>query len=177
VYTWNDKLGSAQSAFIQGRSAFYFGFAHERQTIMARAAKMNIKLISIPQLNESAPINTANYWVESVVKKSRNPNEAWDFVRFMASESNVKEYTTATTQPSPYRSQIGTQAEDPAYEPFVAQILNATNWYHGKNIDAARTAFNDLITGYLAPYGEDEKPVVRDVNLLNRAASVVQQTM
>lgn len=177
VYSWNEKQANALENFAQGKSVFYLGFAYDRPRIRARGPQLKIETIPIPQLNSAAPSNMANYWVESVVDKSANKNEAWDFIRFISSPDNISRYVEATGQPSPLRAQIAEQQEDPELEAFALQALTAKNWYHGKDIDAAENAFNSLINDYLQPYGERESPLERDAGLIIRTAQIVQQTL
>ena len=175
VYTWNEKMGTALDVFTRGQSAFYFGFAYDYDRIKARAPEMNLEILPAPQLNE--PVNVANYWIQSVVKKSKHQNEAWDFIRFITTPDTVKFYSEATNLPSPLREHIKVQQENPRLTHFISQALIAKNWYTGWNIDAAMKAFADLATGYLRPYGENEKPLERDINLIFTTAQVVGQTM
>lgn len=177
VYTWNKKMGDALSAFVQGKTAFYFGYAFDRARIFARAPGMKLQVIPVPQLNKANPVNVSNFWMQSVVKDSKHQNEAWDFIRYMSTAEKVKEYTDKTGQPSPYRAHNKTQVENPVLAPFATQVLFAKNWYNGRNVDAAEQAFNVMVEGFLEPYKEKEKPLDRDRELIINAARVVQQTM
>lgn len=177
VYSWNDKMPNALDAFTRGKSVFYIGFSFDAARIRAKAPQMNVEVIPLPQLDASSQVNVANYWIESVVKKSRHQNEAWDFIRFITTPDNIKKYTESTHRPTPLRSQVNAQKDNPDLAPFASQALFAKNWYHGNDPDAAATAFKDLIRNYLQPYGEQENPVARDANLIINAARVIQQTM
>jgi len=176
AYSWSEDMGNALDEFVRGRSVFYFGFAYDHPRIKALAPQMNLDVIPVPQLNPVSPSNVANYWIESVVKKSPNQNEAWDFVRFLTSEQNVKQYVDTTKRPSPMRVHIAAQSEDLVLAPFVSNILTAENWYRGRDVGAAETAFQNLITSYLQPYGEKENPLGRDATLIRNTARIIQQT-
>lgn len=177
VYSWNEKMRDSLENFTRGKSAFYFGFAYDYSAIKSRAPQLNLEIIPMLQLNPDKPVNVANYWIESVTKKSKKKNEAWAFINFMASPENIKTYTKATRRPSPLRSQVKEQKTDPILSPFAGQILQAENWYHGKNVKSAEKAFSYLITNYLKPYGPEEVPFQRDANLITHTAQLVQQTM
>jgi multiple sugar transport system substrate-binding protein len=177
AYTWNDKLGNSLDAFIAGRAVFYIGYSFDYQRIISRAPQMNLEIIPLPQLDSGNPVNVANYWVESVVEKSKNKNIAWDFVRFMTTADNLKKYNAGAKRLSPLRGHIKDQMSDEVLAPFLSSLLNAENWYKGKDIDTANTAMKNLITSALEPYGESEEPAERDAKLLINAASVIQQTM
>ncbi|PIR76529.1 MAG: hypothetical protein COU32_01545 [Candidatus Magasanikbacteria bacterium CG10_big_fil_rev_8_21_14_0_10_42_10] len=177
VYSWNEKQTSAFTAFTQGRAGFFFGFAYDYPRIKSRAPQLDVNVIAVPQLNDNAPVNVANYWIESVVKKTKHRNEAWDFIRFMTTPDNIAAYTTATKQPSPLRSQVATQQQDPELAPFVTGILTAKNWYTGKDIDRASQAIADLMKQYLLPYADGQNALKRDAQLVVNAATIVQQTL
>lgn len=177
VYSWNGELGSSFDAFVRGRAVFYLGFGYDFPRIRTQAPQLNVEVIPVPQLNQQAPINVANYWVEAVVKKSPNQDVAWDFVRFISHPTNIKVYADSTHQPSPLRVHIREQSQDPTLAPFATQALFATNWYKGRDIDTARQAFAQFIDDHLLPYSENQTPFRRDANLVIRAAQIVQQTM
>lgn len=176
VYSWNESMGEALSEFARGKSVFFFGFAYDRPRLKALNPQIKFDIEPIPQLSSAVPVNVANYWVESVVLKSANKNEAWDFIRFMSEPANIKKYVTATKQPSPLRAQISEQQEDPELGPFAKQALTAQNWYKGKNVEAAAKGFNDMIAAYLKPSLGDADSLVRNISLLNIAQGVIQQT-
>lgn len=177
VYTWNTDQGDAFEHFVQGKSVFYFGYAYDGRRIRTRAPQMNMEIISVPQLNLAQPVNVANYWIESVVKKTAQPDIAWDVLRFMSLPENIKAYTEATQAPSPLRVHIAEQQEDPLLSVFASQSLSAQNWYRGRNIDVTNQAFDEFIEGYLAPYPDDLKPEERDTALMVKAVRTIQQTL
>ena len=177
VYSWNETKGNALENFATGKSVFYFGFAYDYPRIKARAPQMDLEIMPILQLNEAAPMNVANYWLETVVKKSKNQDEAWDFIRFMTTPDNIKKYTDATKRPTPLRSQIKDQEADELLKPFVSTILQAESWYKGKNEAAAEKVFVDMLHGSLQPAGTAKSETQKDVQLLTTAAKLIQQTM
>jgi multiple sugar transport system substrate-binding protein len=177
VYSWNDKIGNALDAFVTGKAVFYFGFAYDKSRIKARAPQMNLEIIPVPQLYKTTPVNVADYWVETVVKKSKNQIIAWDFIRFMATPDNIAKYTAKTGQPTPLRAQISAQAEDPEMSAFASQILFSKNWYKGNNKEVAIDAFDTMVTEYLKPYPDPAEALERDANLIIRAAQIIQQTI
>ena len=177
AYTWNEKKNNDLEEFIRGRVGFYFGYSYDYQTIKNRAPQMNLRIMPILQLNNENPSNIANYWVESVVQKTKNPNEAWDFVRFVSSPENVARYTAKVFSPSPIRSQIATQQEDENLGPFATQALFAENWYRGRNVDVARNAFATMVTEFLKPSDDELELLKKDKTVIINAAALVQQTM
>lgn len=176
AYSWNDSFANSFESFVRGQSVFYLGFAYDYSRIKSRSPEMSLEVISLPQLSPDSPVNSANFWLQSVVKKSKHQNEAWDFIRFISQPATVLAYNNKVVRPSPFRTHIKEQEKDPRLTPFVSQLLVAKNWYNGQDWEASRQAFNDLIAGYLQPAGEGEDQEKRSVKLLTTAAQVVQQT-
>ncbi len=178
VYSWNEDMGNAFNSFVQGKSVFYFGFAYDYPRIKARAPQLNIEIVPVPQLNEQRPVNVANYWIESVVKKSKNKDEAWDFIRFMTTPEKIKQYTEATRRPTPLRSQIKEQEEDLVLAPFVSTVLQAESWYKGSDVKTAEKAFAGLIHKYLQPHsGTKTTEILKNIYAIQHAASIIRQTI
>jgi ABC-type glycerol-3-phosphate transport system substrate-binding protein len=99
----------------------------------------------LPQLDAAKPVNFAQYWVETVSKKTKHASFAWDFVQFAAKEANVKSYLQVAKKPTALRNLVLWQADDALLAPFASQLLRAKDWYNGKNPDAALRAVADMI--------------------------------
>lgn len=131
---------------------------------------MNFSVVKLPQISGNPEINFANYWLETVSKKSKYPNESWDFIQFITKEEQAKIYLEKTKKPTALRSLIQTQKTDPQLDPFVSQILTAKSWYHGAYPAAAETAIGDMITNATQSYNQLDK-------VLEFGANQVQQTI
>lgn len=177
VYSWNKDLGSAFESFGRGKSVFYFGYAYDYARLKARNPQMTLESIPIPQLDPNKPVNIANYWVESVVKKSKNKDYAWDFIRFISLPNNIKAYSEAVKVPSPLRTHIGTQKTTPTLATFSNQSLTAKNWYRGREWETTKAAIQTMIDDSLLPLTGDQDTAERDSSLLIQAGRAVQQTM
>lgn len=171
VYSWNDDLSNSMEMFIGGKLAMMFGYAYDLPTIKAQAPKLNFSVSKLPQI-EGSPMEVgfANYWVESVAKKSKYPNEAWDFILFATKADQAKSYLASTNKPTALRSLVATQSEDNELGVFAAQVLTAKSWYHGKNAAAAETAIGEMINN--ARLGTD-----KILEVINTGAAKVQQTV
>ena len=177
VHTWDQSLSSALDAFTSNRAVFYPGFSYELATIKARAPQMNLGIAPMPQLTPQRPVNIANFFIESVVKKSKNQIYAWDFIRFLNTSTNLLTYNTANESLSPLRAHVQTQKENPLLEPFVSQILYAKNWYSGSNISATQTAIRDLIDKFPEPAATPNQKLKKDQTLIQNTAKKIQQTL
>ncbi len=171
VYSWNDDLSNSMEMFIGGKLAMMFGYAYDLPTIKAQAPKLNFSVSKLPQI-EGSPMEVgfANYWVESVSKKSKYPNEAWDFILFATKAEQATSYLDKTNKPTALRSLVATQSEDNELGVFASQVLTAKSWYRGKNAAAAETAIGEMINN--ARLGTD-----KILEVINTGAAKVQQTV
>lgn len=179
AYSWNESQNNAFDEFVRGKSVFYFGFGFDYDRIKSRAPQMNLAVTSMLQLSPEAATNVANYWVQTVPKKSKHQNEAWDFVRFISTPDNIKAYSAKSHVPSALRVHNKDQRnEENPLSPFALQVLQAENWYRGNDYAAGQNALRELITGYLKPYNpEIEDQEERDAKLIITAAQTLQQTL
>ncbi len=148
VYTWNETMPPSLDAFMQGNVGFFFGYAYHIPTIKANAPKLDFGIAELPQIDVSGlrKVNYANYWIETVSKKTQYPDEAWDFLQFAAAAENVTKYLQASEKPTALKALVNTQLDDIDIGVFAAQVLTAKSWYKGNDPLAMENIFNDLIT-------------------------------
>ncbi|PKM87235.1 hypothetical protein CVU83_03230 [Candidatus Falkowbacteria bacterium HGW-Falkowbacteria-2] len=171
VYSWNDELPNSIELFASGKLAMMFGYSYHVDTIKALAPKLNFSISKLPQI-EGSPIevNFANYWIETVSKKSKYPNEAWDFVLFATKEQQAKKYLEATGKPTALRSLVAEQRNSDEIGVFASQVLTAKSWYRGKNAQAAETAIAEMIS-------TASENLEKIIDAINAGAAKVQQTV
>ena len=150
VYTWDDNMPNALEAFTSGKTAFFFGYAYHRPSILAAAPKMNFIIAPLPQLSsQGEKINYANYWLEGVSQKTlfkeKYAEWAWDFILFATGEKNVVSYLNKVKKPAALRGLLPLQESDPDLKVFSSQAFTAKSWYRGKNPLAAEQAFLQTI--------------------------------
>lgn len=171
VYTWNDSMDNSLDLFIQGKLAFFFGYAYHLPTIQARAPKLNFSIAKLPQIeNNVLEENFANYWVETVSKKSENADIAWDFIQFATKAEEASKYLENTDKPTALKALINNQVDDLDIGVFAEQVLTAKSWYQGEDANATELIFADMIDE--ANTGEDDLSDIIDL-----AAKRVQQTI
>lgn len=167
AYTWNDNLPNSLESFMSGKSAFFFGYAYNIPTIKARAPKLNFEIAKVPQVG--TPINFANYWAETVSKKSKNQNEAWDFVIFMTTNQDVnKTFIEKSRKPIALKSLISSQTDDLELSSFADQILTAKSWYKGKDAAATDKILNEMISSNLEGTSKTDKIIDLAVQKINQ---------
>jgi len=170
VYSWNRNLDSSLNLFAQGKLAIMFGYSYHLPTIRAQAPKLNFSVTKLPQIEGNAPINFANYWIETVSSKSKYLNEAWDFVQFATRAEQAKTYLAKTKRPTALRALINEQLDDEDVGVFAEQVLTAKSWYNGVDSAAAEEMFANMIDA--VALGQDKIE-----NIINLTAEKIQQTM
>ncbi len=159
VYTWNDKMPNSLEAFVQGQAAYFFGYAYHLPTIRQMNPKLNFGIANFPQIQGNKPVYYANYWVESVSKKTKYPNEAWDYVTFITQAQQAQQYLAAAKLPTALRSLVNAQLDDLDLSVFASQVLSAKNWYHGNDSAAVESVFDDMITQQLSGQADTKRIV------------------
>lgn len=179
TYGWNAEMGSAFDNFAAGKTAFFFGYSFHNATLKSRAPQLNYGILPLFQLNPEKPANAANYWLQTVVGKSKHQSEAWALIYYLTSAGSADEYLTATKRPTARRALIAKQKEDTELNPFVSQALIADNWYRGRDYAAATKAMSDMVGEWLAaPTDTDANRLLQArQQILNRAAAKINQTL
>lgn len=150
VYTWNSSMPNSLEAFSTGRAAFFFGYSYHIPQIKNLAPKLNFAIAKIPQIEGNQEINFTNYWVETVSTKTKNQNEAWDFLQFAAKAENAQKYLAKTKKPTALRSLVASQIEDLDLAVFASELLTAKSWYQGMDAPAMEKIFNEMIENVVA---------------------------
>lgn len=173
IYTWNDQLPNALDLFRQGRLAYLLGYSYTAQDLKL-APKIHWTVNPMPQpqalLDRGVRTALANTWFEGVSKKTKYPNEAWDFLQFLTSPEQASSYLTVTKKPAALRSLVSSQSTDSFLGVFAPQSLVSKSWYRGfdaREMEAALNRAIDAVNQGLLDPGQ----------AVTRAAQQVQQTM
>lgn len=151
-YSWHEGMPNSLQAFAASKTAFFFGYSYHLPVLKNIAQKLNFAISSMPQIEGNPEVNFANYWVETVSRKTKNPNFAWDFIQFAASSLDrqtgrywAESYLSDAKKPTALRTLVVKQSEDLNIGVFVSQTLTAKSWYKGKDAKAAEEAFLEMI--------------------------------
>ncbi|MCD4705790.1 extracellular solute-binding protein [bacterium] len=144
VYSWNNDMLNSLDVFAQGKVAFFFGYSYHISLLQAKAPTLDFKIAPVPQVNLSQPVNYANYWNQTVFKRSEHIDEAWNFILFMNEEKNVKKYLEKTKRPTALRSLIEEQENNLQIKPFVSQVLTADCWHGYEKFNYIETVFQEM---------------------------------
>ncbi len=144
-YAWNAKQPGSFEAFVNGKTAFFFGYSYHIPLLRAQNPKLKFGIAPMPQIGTGAATNYANYWVETVAKASKNQNWGWDFIQFATSAAQVSSYLKSAHKPPARKALINSFLEDEDLAVFANQLLTAKTWYRGNNAAVAEQAFLNLI--------------------------------
>lgn len=149
VFTWDSNQPNSLDAFIQGKTAFYFGYSYHYDLIRARAPKLNLGITSMPQIENFPVKNVANYWYFVVSKKSKGQDAAWNYLNQLTKPEYAKEILTRANRPAARKSLLTDQLENERLGIFASQVLTARSWYRGRNPERMEAALSELITSVL----------------------------
>jgi len=170
-FSWNDAMPDSLDAFVTGRTAFYFGYPYDATQIRTRAPKLDFGIAPLPQVDPGKVFNIARYPVEVVSQKTKNANEAWDFLQFIGQPDKVSSFLFATKRPTALRSLIKEQTTNPDVGIFVTQILTSRSWYRGVDYLEAEKIFAEMVDTKPTAEQPDVTPIV------GRAAGQINATM
>ncbi|HPV70543.1 MAG TPA: hypothetical protein PKY08_01410, partial [Candidatus Magasanikbacteria bacterium] len=108
-------------------------------------------------------------------KKTKYPNEAWDFILFANKAENVVKYLNKTGKVAALRELISSEKENPDLAVLAGQLLTAKSWYKGQNVTAAEKYFNEMIDTVLDEKTLNDTAIYNKV--VNSAAGKIQQTI
>lgn len=129
-YNWNYKSDYSIDAFANGRAAFLFTYSFNRQKIVQKSPNLNFDVAPVPQPNLDKPsVNFSNYWGEVVSRQTKNPQVAWDFLKFISSKNSLDKFYAQNKMPSSRRDLIELQITDPEIGVFANANLTAKQFF------------------------------------------------
>jgi ABC-type glycerol-3-phosphate transport system substrate-binding protein len=164
VYTWNSNFPNSLDAFVQGRTAFFFGYSYHYDTIVARGPRLNLGISKLPQIEGNPVKNVANYWYWAVSRKSRNQDVAWRFLNSLTNADVAQGVLEASRRPAARKSLLSAQLEDEHIGIFASQVLTAVSWYRGEDPEAMEAALQQLIEDVLTGARDVQRAVIFAAN-------------
>lgn len=150
--TWDVNLPKSTDMFAAGRLAFYFAPSWRAHELRVANPNLKFKIVAVPQLSSATPLAWASFWGEVVSKNSKNPLDAWKFIKFLVSKETEKLFYQEASKirlfGEPYsRVDLAPElAQDPLVGAFISQGPNYKFWYLSSNtLDAG---INDEMIKY-----------------------------
>jgi len=162
LYTWTASMDNSVYAFATGKVAMIMAPSWRAFDIKEISPNLNFRIVPIPQLPGNT-LNWASYWVEGLSSKSKYPEQAGEFLKFLTSKESVQKLFTEASKKrlfgEPYaRVDLATSmAGDQYVEAFIKQAPNARsfplasrthdNGLNEKMIKYLENAFNEFSQG------------------------------
>jgi multiple sugar transport system substrate-binding protein len=145
VYTWNQYQKYSIDAFVEGKTAMMLSYNYQLPLIKARAAHLEMDVAPFPQISStSKKVTFANYWAPAVSLGSKNQNEAWKFLTWLASPEISRQYLEIAEKPAARRDLIEEQKSNKDLGIFADQALTAKSWWEKDNL-AIEGIFAEMI--------------------------------
>lgn len=151
---WDVNLPKSTEMFISGRLGFYMAPSWRAHELRVANPNLKFKVAPVPQLS-GKPVAWASFWGEAVSAKSKNPTEAWKFVKYLTSaEAQKLAYQEAAKvrlfgEPYSLVNLAGDLAQDPVVGAFVSQGSIYKFWYLSSD------TFDNGINDEMIKYFED----------------------
>lgn len=159
--TWDETLENSILAFAGGKVAMIFAPSWQIFTLKNLNPNLNFKTAKVPQLpceKEPCPsINWATYWVEGVSNKSKNPAQAWEFLKYLSEEATQKKLYEAEIKQrqlfgEPYsRADLaGTLIGNQYLAPLMEEAPTMASFYlAARTMDGENTGLDSILIKYM----------------------------
>ena len=155
LYTWPNTSFNSIYAFSQGKTAMMIGYNQAQQIIKSYAPDLRYRVTFFPLIySETGSKTDYGKTMNAVVfNRSQYQQQAWQFLKFLASKNVSQYYFSQTKNPPARLDLISSAINDPQVGIFASQILTSRNWYQfdAQKIDAIfAKMINDAILGNIA---------------------------
>ena len=158
-FSWSNRMPDSLTAFAQTTSAFAIGFSDDIARVRAKNPHLNFGIAPFPQKKGAGiPVVYGRYFFPTVLKFSKNPLAAWQFVHYLTSREGSAAYIQKTMRPPARRDLISAKAPIPDLDAFYRQSLIAKSWPVPDNA-ATRRLFQDAIDSVISGTADANKAV------------------
>ena len=158
-FSWSNRMPNSLTAFSQTTSAFAIGFSNDIARIRAKNPHLNFGIAPFPQKKGTGiPVVYGRYFFPTVLKFSKNPLAAWQFVNYLTGPEGSAAYIQKTMRPPARRDLLSSKAPIPDLDAFYRQSLIAKSWPVPDN-SATRQLFQDAIDSVISGTADAGKAV------------------
>lgn len=156
---WSTSMPEATTAFANEQVSMIFAPSWIVGELIKARPNLEIGVAPVPQAIVSQPVGWASFWMEGVLKSSKNPQVAWDFLNFISQEQQQLDYfnesASARRLGSPYaRVSLATQIkEDPYLGAYVKDAPTARTAVmtarsgNKTQVDLLKVAVSEVLAG------------------------------
>jgi len=186
---WDETLPDSTTFFAKGSLAMYFGSYSQVFNIKKQNPNLHFNIVPVPQLPSQTlaipSVSYASYWVNGVSKTSTNQSAAWDFLKFMITQSSLRQLYQNEVKARGYGNlypRVDMQSEllnDQYAGPFIYEAPFAKSWYLAANTFDGVTGINSQIA---KPYSDAIEGITLGSNgdvmaALQTAQTSIQQVL
>lgn len=163
--SWDASQPNSVYAFATGTVAMIIAPSWEVAEIKAINPNLKFGVAPAPTL-PSTNVAWATYWMEAVPSSSKNQAAAWEFIKYLSSESSLQKMYAGATQihtigePYPLTSMKSLLSSDELAGAFVNQGPAYTSWY------LSDRTYDEGVNDELIKYYEDA------VNAINSGSTI-----
>ncbi len=148
-YNWNEEAHYSIDAFSEGRADMMLNYSYQIPVIKSKFPYLNFGISFAPQVLADWPAHYANYWGWGVSSSSKNSDEAWKFILYLATNNQAAEkYFALNKKPPASRKLIEKYKDDPVFGIFCRQALLAKSWHQVDNL-AIENIFDNMVKSVL----------------------------
>lgn len=153
--TWSPALPNSTQAFASGKLVFYIAPSWKIPTIQQVNPDFDWQTHPVPQLPQAPLANWASFWVEAVPKNAKNPQQAWQLIKYLSSTQAQQTIFQSATQVRGYaqppsnknlKNKIST---NPLVSPVLEQLSSAQTFYTVGATHDGSTGINSRLIKYL----------------------------
>ncbi|OHA89135.1 MAG: hypothetical protein A2653_02910 [Candidatus Zambryskibacteria bacterium RIFCSPHIGHO2_01_FULL_43_25] len=144
-YSWNRSLPDAQTSFVAGDLAVYFGFASELDYVRRKNPNLNFDVSIMPQSRNSGRNTTfGQLYGLAIIKNSKNIAGAYQIARALTTRESVAAFVENLKLPPPRRDLLAELPSDQFLSVFYKSALWARGW-HDPDPEETEVLFREMI--------------------------------
>ena len=135
TFFWTHRLPSSFTMFSQEQAAMAFGMSQDIPAILAKNPHLNLGIAPFPQQAAAGnlaaarfPVVYGEYFFPTVLKTSKNPGPAWQFVLYASAGDGAKTYAQTSGRPAGRRDILSAKAPALQLDVSYRQSLIARTW-------------------------------------------------
>lgn len=133
VYSWNAGEPQDRDAFIQGKLAYYFGFASEISLLRALNPNINFDVALPPRSTEGNPVTVGRFYGFAIPRIARNQTLSYQVATLLVNELSAQAFVDQTSTSLTFmpvrRSVLANRpVDDPYLSLFYGISLVARPW-------------------------------------------------
>jgi len=149
---WDQSMENSKVAFAGGKLAMYFGYSWDIFEINNFNPNLNFEVHPVPELFGTNS-TIASYWAEGVSNKSKNPEEALKFIKFLGKNETLQKIyenqmkARGYGSPYPKKNLAELQKDNNKVYAFTQRADNAVSTYFAS--DTYDAGLNQEMNVYL----------------------------